>query len=165
MQRRVNQAFFLWLACYSALCYANTTLVQDVLAYDWMSLLFAAAAGLLGGAARTIFTLVSERALVGNVKTLLLKDLIVAIFGGAVAYIAIQGYNSGASAITLVKLPIIVQDLRILLILWAGFSRGRWFGVLDRFAADAIANASSRLRGGAGPDAPPSVAAPLGEKQ
>lgn len=163
MQRRVNQAFFLWLACYSALCYANTTLVQDVLAYDWMSLLFAAAAGLLGGAARTIFTLVSERALVGNVKTLLMKDLAVAIFGGAIMYIAIQGYNSGAAAITLVKLPTIVQDLRILLILWAGFSRGRWLGVLDRFAADAIANASSKLRGGA-PDSPPSVAAPLGEK-
>lgn len=164
MQRHVNVALFIWLACYSALCYANTTFAQDILAYDWMSLLFAAAAGLLGGAARTIFTLVSERALVGNVKTLLLKDLVVAVFGGALMYLAIQGYNSAAASITLVKMPTVVQDLRVLLILWAGFSRGRWLGVLDRFAAAAIANASSKLRGGAGGDSPPSVAAPLGDK-
>lgn len=164
MQRRVNQALFLWVACYSALCYANTTLVQDVMAYDWMSLLFATAAGLLGGAARTILSLVSERALVGNVKTLLFKDLVVALFGGFFMYLGIQGYNSLASSLTLVKLPAVVQDLRILLILWAGFSRGRWLGTVDRFAADLIANASSKLRGGAPPESPPSIAAPLGEK-
>lgn len=162
--RQINRALLAWLACYSALCYANTTFAEDVAAYDWMSLVFAAAAGLLGGAARTIFTLVSERAIVGNVKTLLLKDLVVAILGGAIMYLAIQGYNSAASAITMISLPGITRDLRVLFIVGAGFSRGRWFGVLDRFASDAIANASSKLRGGAPQDPPPAVAAPRGDK-
>ncbi|MDP9902603.1 hypothetical protein [Variovorax ginsengisoli] len=164
MQRTINGLLFAWLACYSALCWANNTLAQDLIAYDWMSLAFAAAAGLLGGAARTIFTLVSERALVGNVRTLLLKDLVVALIGGAAMYLAIQGYNSWASAIPYITLPPIARDLRVLLIVGAGFSRGRWFGVLDRLASDAIANASGKLRGSAAPDAPPSVAAPQLDK-
>lgn len=165
MQRPVNVAIYLWIVCYTALSHASTSFAQDVIAYDWLSLIFAASAGLLGGAARTIFTLVSERALVGNVKALLLKDLVVALIGGAAMYLAIQGYNAAAGAMgDFLKLPTIVHDLRVLLILWAGFSRGRWLGVLDRFASDAIANASSRLRGGAPVDPPPSVAAPLGDK-
>lgn len=164
MQRTVNRAFIGWLACYSALCYANNTLAQDLMVYDWMSLVFAAAAGLLGGAARTIFTLVSERAIVGNVKTLLLKDLVVAVIGGAAMYLAIQGYNSAVGAMTIVSLPPIARDLRVLFIVGAGFSRGKWFGTLDRFASDAIANASSKLRGGAPADPPASVALPSGEQ-
>ena len=164
MQRAVNRALFAWLACYSALCYAQNTLAQDLIAYDWMSLVFAAAAGLLGGAARTIFTLVSERAIVGNVKTLLLKDLVVAVIGGAAMYLAIQGYNSAVGVMTIIALPPIARDLRVLLIVGAGFSRGKWFGTLDRFASDAIANASSKLRGGAPPEPPASVALPSGDQ-
>ncbi|QHJ00129.1 hypothetical protein GT347_20375 [Xylophilus rhododendri] len=159
MRPTINLALIAWLAGYSTLTWASSTYAQDILAFDWMSLLFAAASGLLGGAARTILTMISPRALVGNVAVLLMKDLIVALFGGAVVYMLIQGYNSWAGSLTVVTLPPIARDLRVLLVVAAGYSRGRWFGVVDRFATDAIANASQKLRGGAA-DAPPVVATP-----
>jgi hypothetical protein len=164
MSKIVNRLVCAWLCCYSALCYANTTFAQDVHNYDWVSLLFALAAGLLGGAARTILTLVSERELVGHVRLVLVKDLVVALMGGGVAYLLIQGYNAWSASLSMVSLPAVTRDFRVLLIVAAGFSRGRWMGVIDRFATDAIANASSKLRGGGAPSSPPSVAAPLGEQ-
>ena len=163
---KINHLIFAWLASYSALCYAQSTFAQDVVAYDWLSLSFALVAGLLGGAARTILTLVSDKQLVGNVRLVLLKDLVVALFGGGVAYLFVQGYNSWSGSLTSVELPSITRDFRVLIIVAAGFSRGRWLGVVDRFTTDAIANASHKLRGAA-PIDPPMVGtepAPLGEK-
>lgn len=159
MRPTINRALIAWLCCYSGLTWASTSYAQDILSFDYMSLIFAAASGLLGGAARTIITMISPRALVGNVKILLLKDLIVALFGGAVIYMVIQGYNSWVSSMTIVNLPPIARDLRVLFVVAAGYSRGKWFGVVDRFATDAIANASSKIRGGA-PEDPPAAAAP-----
>lgn len=155
----INIALGAWLATYSGLCWASNTLAQDIIQYDWLSLLFAIAAGLLGGAARTIYTMVSSQSVVGNIKTLLMKDLIVAMIGGAAMYLFVQGWNSWTSSMTSITLPGIQRDLRVLFIVGAGFSRGRWFGVLDKFTTDAIANASSKLRGGAPVD-PPVVAVP-----
>jgi hypothetical protein len=60
-------------------------------------------------------------------------------------------------------LPQIARDFRILIIVVAGASRGRWLGVVDRLATDAIANARQKLRGGV-PEAPSSATVPLGEK-
>lgn len=144
-----------WLACYSGLLWASTTFAQDVQAYDWLSLVFALAAGLLGGAGRTVITLVSQASVVPNTRVLLLKDLVVALVGGGVAYLCVQGYNSAASSITLVTLPPVTRDLRVLIILAAGYSRGRWLGVVDRLASDAIDTARAKLRGGDNMPAPP----------
>ena len=160
MRPTINRALIAWLGCYSTLTWASTTYAQDILAFDWMSLLFAAASGLLGGAARTIVTMISPKALVGNVKVLLAKDLIVALLGGAVVYMLIQGYNSWASSLTIVTLPPIARDLRVLLVVAAGYSRGRWLGVVDRFATNAIANATQKALGGAAEPPPPVVASP-----
>ena len=160
MRPTIKAAVFAWLCGYSTLLWASTTFAEDIRAYDWMSLLFAASAGLLGGAARTIITMISPRALVGNVRALLLKDLVVALVGGAVVYMVIQGYNAWVSSLTIVSLPMIARDLRVLLIVAAGYSRGRWLGVVDRFATDALANVQQKLRGNAPPDAPPVVPAP-----
>ncbi|MGJ7497176.1 hypothetical protein ACSFA8_19105 [Variovorax sp. RT4R15] len=131
--------------------------------YDWASLLCALAAGLLDGASRTILTLVGEKEIVGNIRLVLMKDLVVAMIGSGFAYIAIQGYNSIAGAVTIITLPAIARDFRILVIVVAGASRGRWLGVVDRFATDALANARQKLRGGAAED-PPSIRAPLESK-
>ncbi|MGJ7497450.1 hypothetical protein ACSFA8_20580 [Variovorax sp. RT4R15] len=163
MQRTTSCLLVAWLLCYSALSYAASTLVDDVAQYDWASLLCALAAGLLGGAGRTILTLVGEKEIVGNIRLVLMKDLVVAMIGGGFAYIAIQGYNSVAGAVTIVSLPAIARDFRILVIVVAGASRGRWLGVVDRFATDAIANARQKMRGGAAED-PPSITAPLESK-
>ena len=165
LQRQVNRAAFIWMMGYSAFCYAATSSFADELAiYDWISLLCAAGAGLFGGLGRTIFTLAREGAFVGNPKMLILKDLVVAVIGGMVAFLIIEAYNYLASVITFTSLPVVAMGLRSILILWAGFSRGRWFGVIDRLATDVITRASTKIRGGVGSDAPPSVAAPLGEK-
>jgi hypothetical protein len=153
----------IWLSLYTALCRAQTSFAEDVAAYDFLSLLFAMAAGLLGGAARTILTLASEKQLVGNVKMVLLKDLVVALFGGGMAYLLIQGFNSVAHSLTVVALPTITRDLRVLLVVGAGFSRGRWMGVVDKLATGAIVKAQKRL-GIEGTEFAASQAAPLTEK-
>lgn len=156
----VNRLAGLWLMCFCALSYASTTtFAQDVAAYDWTSLLLAGAAGLLGGAGRTLLTLVSEKAFVGNLRWVLLKDLVVALIGGGFAYLCIQGYNDWARTLSIVSLPQVDRGFRVLIIVLAGASRGRWLGVVDRLAADAIANARQKLRGGVPSDEPPITAA------
>ena len=160
MRPTINRALILWLGCYSTLTWASTTYAQDILAFDYMSLVFAAASGLLGGAARTIITMISPRALVGNVKVLLMKDLVVALVGGAVVYMVIQGYNAWVASMTLVTLPPIARDLRVLLVVAAGYSRGRWLGIVDRLATNALANFQAKLPGGAPNDPPAAVVPP-----
>lgn len=164
MAPMLNRLLCLWLLCFSALSYAaGTTFAEDVAAYDWISLLFAGAAGLLGGAGRTILTLVSDKQFVGNLRWVLLKDLVVALIGGGFAYLCIQGYNDWASTLSIVSIPQIGRGFRVLIIVLAGASRGRWLGVVDRLTTDAIANARQKLRGGA-PEDPPSITAPLESK-
>jgi hypothetical protein len=160
MRPTINRALVAWVCCYSTLTWASTTYAQDILAFDWMSLVFAAASGLLGGAARTIITMISPRALVGNVKVLLMKDLVVALVGGAVVYMIIQGYNAWAGSLSLITLPPVARDLRVLLVVAAGYSRGRWLGVVDRLATNALANFQAKLPGGSAAIDPPVAAAP-----
>lgn len=155
MPRMINRLVGLWLMCFCALSYAaTTTFAQDVASYDWSSLLLAGAAGLLGGAGRTLLTLVSEKQFVGNLRWVLLKDLVVALIGGGFAYLCVQGYNDWARTLSIVSLPQVDRGFRVLIIVLAGASRGRWLGVVDRFASDAIANARQKLRGGAPTDEP-----------
>lgn len=165
MRKNLEPYFFLWLTAFSALAYAQTTLAQDLAAYDWASLILAFAAGLVGGAGRTLLTLASGQQLVGNVRLVLLKDLVVAVIGGAFAFLCIQGYNSFVAGWSDWTMPLVTRDFRVLIIVLAGASRGRWLGVLDRLAADAIANARHKLRGAASPEEPPStVPSPLGDR-
>lgn len=165
MPIKTNRLLTCWLACYGVLSYAATTstFAQDVQAYDWVSLLLSGVAGLVGGAGRTILTLVGEKQIVGNLRWVLAKDMVVALIGGGFAYLCIQGYNDWVLGLSIVHLPQVDRGFRVLIIVLAGASRGRWLGVVDRFTTDAIANARQKLRGGA-PDDPPSVAAPLGEQ-
>lgn len=165
MRKHVELCILAWLATFSALCYASSTLAQDIAAYDWVSLALAFAAGLVGGAGRTILTLVSQQQLVGNVKMVLFKDLVVALIGGALAFLMIQGYNSFVDALTSMEMPKITRDFRVLIIVLAGASRGKWLSVVDRFASDAIANARHKLRGAAPDEPPAAVNSTLGDPQ
>lgn len=154
----INNLIIVWLASYSALSYAAATFAQDVFGYDWASLLFAGLAGLLGGVGRTILGLLSDKQFVGSIWWVLARDLIVALMGGGFAYLCVEGYNDMfASAM---HLPRIDRGFRVLVIVVAGASGGRWLGTFDRFASDLIANARKRLRNGA-EEPPPSIVAPL----
>ncbi len=157
----------LWLVLYSALARAaNASLFEDVIGYDFASLYIAFACGLMGGAGRTLITLCTRTRLVGNVRFVLLKDMVVALIGGGFTYLLIQGYNSLVSGMTLVSLPPVISDLRVALIVIAGASRGRWLGAIDRAASDVLDNVRLRLRGNIEDpprDPPSSVASPLGE--
>lgn len=164
MSARPNHLLSLWLLSYGTLSYAATTFAQDVAAYDWLSLIFAALAGLLGGVGRTILTLMSDRQFVGNLRWLLVKDLIVALIGGGFAYLCVEGYNDWTAGLSIVHLPRIDRGFRVLIVVLAGASRGRWLGVIDRLATAAIDNARHRLRGNAAAEPPTSAAVPLESK-
>lgn len=165
VRKNIELYVLLWLTAFCTLTYAQTTLAQDLASYDWASLALAFAAGLVGGAGRTILTLASGYQLVGNIRLVLLKDMVVALIGGAFAFLCIQGYNSFVGGWTDWTMPQITRDFRVLIIVLAGASRGRWLGVLDRLAADAIANARHKLRGAAPQEElPTTVPAPLGDQ-
>lgn len=156
----INKLAAAWLCCYTAVCYANTSLFSDLSAFDWVSLLCAAAAGMLGGAARTILALVGEKVYVGSLKFVLVKDMVVALIGGAFFYMLVQGYNELTDSLKIVSLPYITRDLRILVIVCAGASGGKWLGFVDRGVSDAIATARKRF-GVVPTDSPASITAPL----
>ena len=164
MRRYGNALLALWLLVFSLVSYAaNRTFAEDIAVYDWTSLLLAGAAGLLGGTGRTLLTLVSEKQTVGSLKFVLLKDLVVALIGGGFAYLLVTGYNDWTASLTTMSLPTIDRGFRVLIIVLAGASRGRWLGVVDKLATDALSNARQKLRGGA-PEPPPTLPSPLGEK-
>ena len=152
----VNVLGLLWLWCFAGLTWAANTFAQDVRGYDWESLLWGAAAGLLGGALRTILTLATDSRVVLDILRESWKDAIVALIGGGVAYALVQA----AASLHLFEVS---RDLRMLIIVGFGWSRGRWMGKLDKITGDAI-NAARRKYLGATADAPSSAAMPLSDK-
>lgn len=160
-KQHINILVTVWLACYTGLAWAATSLRADLKDFDYWSLLLAAAAGLVGGAGRTLISLMSENRPLFDIRYEVLKDIIVACIGGAVAYGFIQGYNYfGALQPFGLKLPVIGGDLRIIIIVVVGASRGKWMRTADQFTMDIVDNARRKLRGGVPVD-PPSVTAPL----
>lgn len=154
----------LWLCCFTGLVYAATSMSQYVRDFDYLSLFFAAAAGAVGGFGRTVITLMQKERPVLDVRNELLKDITVALLGGAWVYGWIQGYNALArNEVFGVSLPVVPDDMRVILIVLAGASRGRWMGATDAFISDTMQNLRSKLRGGE-PVEPTSVIQPLGDK-
>jgi hypothetical protein len=158
---QINALVSLWLICYTGLAWAATSLRADLKDLDYWSLLLAAAAGLVGGAGRTLISLMSESRPLFDIRYEVLKDIIVACIGGAVTYGVIQGYNYVAALKLFgVMLPIIGGDLRIIIIVIAGASRGKWMRTIDQGASDLVDSARRKIRGGVPVD-PTSVVAPL----
>lgn len=154
----------IWLCCFTGLVYAATSMSQYVRDFDYISLFFAAAAGAVGGFGRTVLTMLQKERPVLDVRNELLKDITVALLGGAWVYGWIQGYNALArNDLFGVTLPTVPDDMRVILIVLAGASRGRWMGATDQFISDAMQTLRSKLRGGA-PAAPSSVIQPTPDK-
>lgn len=160
---KIDTLFLLWLMCWSTVSWANTSLTQDVMAYDFWSLGIAALAGMLGGVARTLLALMSKNQLVGNTKVLVLKDLGVSLVCGAIGYVVIQGWNEFAGNEPFgIALPLVAKDLRLLLLGVCGYAP-RWaFNKVHSLADAAASRAQRSIQGTADPVV--SDVAPLGEK-
>lgn len=154
-----RRAALVWLACYSWLLHAHATgiipLAQEAKAYDYESLAWAAAFGLMGGVFRTILSLMSERVILLNIWRTMARDLVFALIGGAAVYVFVQWLAT--------LLPnIFGKELRMLAILIAGASRGRWQDFLAGVATDYSAGLRAKLRATTAADtAPHSIDLPV----
>lgn len=162
MKREANigrWAAMVWLACYSVLLHAHAAgiipLSEEAYAYDYESLAWAAAFGLMGGVFRTILSLMSERVILLNIWRTMARDLVFALIGGAAVYVLVQWLAT--------LMPnVFGKELRMLAILIAGASRGRWQDFLAGVATDYSAGLRAKLRAGTPAEASPhSVVLPL----
>lgn len=155
--RSVSVLAFLWLWSYTNLLYATVALgpfSADVQGFDFESLLYAAAAGLLGGAGRTIYSLASDKVLVGSLWREGLKDGVIAILGGMVAFVLVTylaNYWPG----------VFTREARMIAIVLAGASRGKWANWLGDMVSDGLGNIRNKVRGAPVADATSSSAVPL----
>lgn len=152
----------LWMASCSAMVYAGAlvpSLATELDAYDWPSVLFAGGFGVMGGIGATIVRLMSTKVFVLYPWRQLIRDLVVAMIGGAVIYMLFLWLQT-------VSPSIFNKELRMIAIIIAGASQGRWRDVVSRFAVDGVAAGFARVfPSTTRTDAPPtSVQAELPEK-
>ena len=155
----------LWLVSFARLLHAAAGTLppfsQDFRGFDFESLMLAAGAGLIGGAGRTIYSLATERVLVGNLWREALKDAALALIGGVVAWAVLTvAANFFPTHIT--------SGVRMVGIVLAGASRGKWANVLGDTISGLLGGLKSRIAvwagGGNTPppvDPPPSAVTPL----
>lgn len=159
----VRRMALVWVVCYSWMVYAYAaipTLSAEVSGYDYSSLMWAALFGFMGGVGGTIVSLMSDKVIVLYVWRQMLRDLVVALIGGAFIYVVFLWLQTLSPAI-------FNKELRMLAIVLAGASKGRWRDAATRLVADGLVNASAKIFGSQPrpPEVPPpSVAAPLSDK-
>lgn len=146
----------LWFLCYTGLTWA-ATFAQDVRAFDVESLVWAAAAGLMGGALRTILTLASDKREVYDILREARKDAVVSLIAGLGAYLVVLGVNSMMT--TYFDITAVPRDLRILIIVGAGWARMGFFKKLDQATESALRRMDKTIQGN--DPGPSSEAAPL----
>lgn len=147
--RRASAAWAVWLTAYATAihAYAQTSFAQEMYAFDWRSLVWAAVVGLGGGIGRLILWLASEDTVVVKFWRQLLVDVIVASFGGVAAW-------GLATYLATVWPAVFTKELRFVCIVAAGASRGRW----QDWVGDACTAGMVRLRrqiSGGPKEAPP----------
>jgi hypothetical protein len=150
----VNLLLLAWALTAARVAFAST-LTQDVFSWDYSSLMWGGIAGLLGGTLRTIFTLATDSRVVFSILKESIKDLIVSMIAGGVAYCILLAVES--------RWPgFITREIRMVVIVAAGWMRVAFFNGLDRIVTRWI-DQKTRL-----PDAPPqapiSAAVPLSDK-
>lgn len=152
----VNILMALWALCATRLAYA-ATFAQEIRGFDWESLLWGAAAGLLGGALRTIFTLANDNRVVFSVLKEARKDMVVSFLAGGFAYalcVAIESKWPGT----------VTREIRMLAIVGAGWTRAAIFTRAGQFLRSKLDAENQKLRAGLPNDPPSSAAVPLGDK-
>lgn len=160
--RSIRLLAVLWVATCSAMVYAGAlvpSLSTELTGYDWSSILFAGGFGLMGGIGATIVRLMSTKVFVLYPWRQLLRDLVVAMIGGAVVYVIFLWLQT-------VSPSIFNKELRMIAIIIAGASQGRWRDVVSRFAVDGVAAGFARVFPSSGKADPPptSIQAPISDK-
>ena len=153
--KSVSFLILLWLWSYTRLVAASPLgpFSEDVQGYDFESLLYAAATGLLGAAGRTIYALASDRVIVGSLWRQVFKDMVVASLGGMAAF-AIVTYLAPYAP------GILTREARMLAIVAVGASGGKWANLLGEYIDARVARFMSKARGNA-EIAPSSAIVPL----
>jgi hypothetical protein len=121
------ESALLWSAVFAMLwphAVQAASFATDVRGYDFESLMWAVVMSLMGGALRTIFTLASDATVVVSFSRELLKDAVVAMVAGILAYIVVQAFD----AFSLFK---VASEVRLAVIVFAGWSRLSFFGWLN----------------------------------
>lgn len=156
--KSVSFLILLWLWSYTKLVSAAALgpFSADVQDYDFESLLYAAATGLLGAAGRTIYALASDRVIVGSLWRQTLKDMVIASLGGMVAFALVTFCAPYAPSI-------LTREARMLIIVGVGASGGRWVNWTGDLVDAWVSRWMSKARGGAAPaePSPPSAVVPL----
>ena len=158
MKNRLIVQFLLavWGLCFMRVVYAATFAVE-VRGFDYESLMWGAVAGLLGGALRTIFTLATENVVVYSVLKEARKDLVVSFLAGGAAYLMMLAITS--------KWPdLITRDIRMVVIVAAGWTRVAFFNRLNQLVTSKLDKTNENLRAGAKVIPPASDVMPLGDK-
>jgi hypothetical protein len=161
-----RRAAIVWIVLYSWLVHVHAagiiSMSEEARTYDYESLGWAAVFGLMGGVCRTIVSLMSEQFILLEFWRNLRRDLVFALMGGAAMYVLVQALA------TLVP-NIFGKEVRMVCILIAGASRGRWQVSIAGVASDGMANIRAKVRAGAPPpppseDPPSTIVVPLSEK-
>lgn len=116
------------------------TFAEDMRDYDYESLLWAIATGLLGGFARTLVSLASDKLIVNNVWKEAAKDAVVSIIAGGAALIIIEVLRA-------TYWPTVPSAVRFAFILFAGASRIAFFGQVNTFITKIIDAGTNRIVG------------------
>lgn len=98
------------------------TLSSDMKAYDWASLGYACALGLLGGVLALIVALATDRRVVTQVLGEGVRNALVSPIAGAVAYLALEA----VTALQWWQAPTVARFLLIVGAGWAGIAFFEW---------------------------------------
>lgn len=152
--KSVSFLVLLWLWSYAKLATAAALgpFSADVQGYDFESLLYAAATGLLGAAGRTIYALATDRVIVGSLGRQWFKDAIVASIGGMVAF-AVVTYCAPFAP------NVLTAEARMLVIVTVGASGGKWSNWLGDLVDAWVGRLLAKAKGGGLPSDPPASAA------
>ena len=146
----------LWGLCFVRVVYAATFSIE-IRGFDYESLMWGAIAGLLGGALRTIFTLASENRVVYSVLKEARKDLVVSFLAGGAAYALML-------AITSKHPDLITREIRMVVIVGAGWTRVAFFNRLNQLVTSKLDKTNQTLRAGAPAGPPASDVMPFTDK-
>lgn len=147
-----------WLVGYTGLCYAASSLFDEMVAFDWRSVGAAAAAGMFGGLLKTILLLSSKNVLVLDVLRQSWRDLLVAMVGGVIVY----GIMIVAQMLGLYTVPSLA---RMLILVGVGFTRGKWQSFVEGVGYAAKKKALSMLGDDMRTQPPPSSVMPLNDQK
>jgi hypothetical protein len=116
------------------------SLAHDIHTFDLESLAWAVVMSLMGGGLRTIFTLATDATVVVSFGREMLKDAVVAMIAGALAYIVVEAFGA-------FKVMPVAPEVRFAIIVFAGWSRLSFFGWLNRLGTQVTESVGAKIQG------------------